>query len=444
MRKPVPQSVSDQQGGTTTEDPLTGLYDRKSLFSLVHRELQLASQRSSRIGLLVIDIKDFGKLNNIYGYAAGDALLQQFAGTLRKIKRPPDYAARIGDDRFALLLPNLLNSGHAELAAHKVHRLLEVPFAIDGGPVRVSVTVGIAVCPDHANTSDNLIKEAERALYVATRSQQPTYLSAESGIDDISILWDLEVELENAFREHQFELQYQPKISLRTGKPVGAEALIRWNRAMHNLVNPDQFIPIVEEAGFMKQLTTWVINSALRQSNDWTDKWGPLSVSVNVPPAIVLQPDFVDTLTNAIGLWKGTGDQLVIEITEQTLATDPERVSQVLRDIRGLGVKVSIDDFGTGYSSLEYFKRFPASELKIDKSFVGGLLHDQTDADIVHLIIDLAHRFEMEVVAEGVEDLETLKTLARERCDVAQGYLFSKPLPHEQFLQWLEGFRWLK
>ncbi len=426
------------------EDPLTGLYDRKSLFSLIRRQIELATQQSSRLGLLVIDINDFGKLNNIYGYATGDRLLQKVAGILGEIRRPFDYAARIGDDRFALVLPNLLNPGHAELAAHKLHRLLEVPFAIDAGPIRVSVTVGIAVCPDHATTTDNLLKKAELALYVATRSQQPTYLSAESAIRDVATLWDLELELDNAFRGNEFELHYQPKISLTTGKPIGAEALIRWNSPKRKMVFPDQFIPIVEEAGFMKQLTTWVINSGLRQSIDWTDKWGPLSVSVNVPPEIVLQPDFVDTLTNAIGLWKGTGEQLVIEITEQTLASDPDRVFQVLRNIRDLGVKVSIDDFGTGYSSLGYFKRFPASELKIDKSFVAGLLHDQTDADIVHLIIDLAHRFEMEVVAEGVEDLETLKTLARQRCDIAQGYLISKPLPHLVFLEWLETFRGLK
>jgi len=162
---------------------------------------------------------------------------------------------------------------------------------------------------------------------------------------------------------------------------------------------------------------------------------------VNVPPQVVLEPNFVDTVASAIGLWKGSGEGLVIEITEQTLASDPEGVMRVLGSVQEMGVQVSIDDFGTGYSSLQYFKRIPASELKIDQSFVRGLLHDPADADIVHLIIDLAHRFKLSVVAEGVEDLETLKALARTGCDIAQGYLFSKPLPQAELNQWLENFR---
>ena len=423
------------------EDPLTGLNDRKSLFSLIRRQVNIANEQNARLGLLVIDINDFGKLNNIHGYVGGDRVLQRFAEVLGLVQRSFDYAARIGDDRFALVLPNLANRGHAELAVHKLHRLLEVPFDLEGTQVRVSATVGIALCPDHATYPENLIKEAERALYAAQRSGRPFYMSAASDVEEISELWDLEVELQSAIKGNQLELYYQPKVSLHTGKPIGAEALIRWNSPSRNLVLPSIFIPIAEEAGYMKELTIWVLNSALRQSNDWTDKWGDLSVSVNVPPQIVLQPDFADTIANAIGLWKGSGEQLVIEITEQTLASDPERVMEVLGAVQEMGVQVSIDDFGTGYSSLQYFKRIPASELKIDQSFVRGLLRDPADADIVHLIIDLAHRFNLSVVAEGVEDVETLKELARNKCDVAQGYLFSKPLPHGQFNQWLENFR---
>ena len=423
------------------EDPLTGLNDRGSLFSLLRRQVNLANEQNTRLGLLIIDINDFGKLNSIHGYGGGDRVLQQFAGVLGRVQRSFDYSARIGDDRFALLLPNLMNRGHAELAVHKLYRLLEVPFDIETRRVRVSATTGIALCPDHATHPDNLIKEAERALYAAQRSSRPFYMSAATEVEEISELWDLEVELQSAIKGNQFILHFQPKISLKTGNPIGAEALIRWNSPSRNMVLPSLFIPIAEEAGFMKEMTIWVLNSALRQSNDWTDKWGTLSVAVNVPPQIVLQPDFVDILANAIGLWKGTGGQLVIEITEQTLASDPEQVLVVLREVQNMGVKVSIDDFGTGYSSLEYFKRIPASELKIDQSFVRGLLRDPADADIVHLIIDLAHRFKLAVVAEGVEDVETLKALARENCDMAQGYIFSKPIPQAQFIQWLEDFR---
>jgi EAL domain-containing protein (putative c-di-GMP-specific phosphodiesterase class I) len=229
-----------------------------------------------------------------------------------------------------------------------------------------------------------------------------------------------------------------------TGKPVGAEALVCWESPNRGMVAPNLFMPVAESIGFINPLTIWMLNSALRLSADWTDKWGQLEVSVNIPPYFFSQPDFGDTVQSVLGLWEAQNSTLCLEILEQSFAGDVETSFNTLRELRDMGVKIAIDDFGTGYSCLSYFRDIPADELKIDKSFVDGLLKDRDNANIVELIIDLAHRFDLKVVAEGVEDAKTLVAMKKLNCDVVQGYYFSKPLPAHEFRDWLERFQGIR
>jgi len=427
------------------EDKTTHLHDRYDLIPLISKQVMYANEHHTKLGLIILDIKRFSRLNNLYGYSVGDAILQKVARILEQTKRDHDHALRVGNDRFALLLPDVMNQGHVQLAVQKLLRLLEVPFDVDDKKIKIEATVGFAVCPLHSSHPDGLMKAAEEALSVAQRNNQKFHVAKPMEQNEgLSEFWDIEIELDDAINSSRMVLFYQPKISLVKGHPVGAEALVRWSSPSRGFISPNVFIPIAEETGQIKPLTIWALNVALRQAAEWTDQWGPMVVSVNIPPQMMTQPDFIDLVTSATGIWKNPNVILCLEITERTLIGDPEYIFGVLKELRALGIKVSIDDFGTGYSSLSYFKNIPTDELKIDQSFVGGLLTDKADSNIVQLVIDLAHRFDLSVVAEGVEDLETVKALAQLRCDVIQGYYFAKPMSHKQFQPWLKEFKCFK
>jgi diguanylate cyclase (GGDEF)-like protein len=423
---------------SSLEDELTGLHNRRSFLTLLRRHVGFANERKSNVALIVVDIDGFARLNAAHGYEFGDRALRHVATQLREVIRGQDYAARIGDNRFALILPGLMNLGHAELAVQKLFRLLEVPFRDDQATVRMTATAGVAMCPVHATQAEFLLRQAEKSLEHARgtghRWQFPPDMEDDRGFSEF---WDLEIELEGAVQRAETFLVYQPKLRLPDLRPVGAEALMRWQHRTRGLVSPEQFIPIAEQTGQIKGMTIWALNSALRHASEWQHPHGRFSIAVNVPAELVGQDDLPDLVENALNLWAVPDVQLVLEITERSLVVNPRHSFRILSRIRDLGVKISIDDFGTGYSCLAYFKDIPADELKIDKSFVAGLLIDASCADITSLIIDLAHRFGMSVVAEGVEDEETLESLRLRHCDVVQGHLFSKALVLDEFTAWL-------
>lgn len=423
-----------------SEDPLTGIHSRQSFTRLLHRRVSDAAVRKRKLALLVFDINEFTRLNHVYGYAAGDQLLRQFAELLEEVRREQDHIGRIGDSRFALLLRDVLNQGHARLAALKVLKLLERPFEVRDSRAYVNATIGIALCPVHASEPNDLLRMAESALALAQSEQALFEFASEVDIDEISEFWDLEIQLEESIEKDQLLVYYQPKISLTTGKPVGAEALIRWDSPSRGIVSPTLFVPIAEQRGYIKPMTVWLLNSVLRQSQRWSEKWGPLSISVNISPQLLMQTDFVDVIKAALNLWPNHRVTLILEIVERSLIGDPEKCFDLLSRLRQLGVKISIDDFGTGYSSLSYFKSIPADELKIDRSFVVDLKANQDNVNIVKLIVHLAHSFNMQVVAEGVEQRADLAALAKLKCDQVQGYYVAKPMPADEFQQWLKEY----
>jgi len=420
-------------------DELTGVHNRRSFHQLLRRQIQLANDGHATLALLVVDLNKFSTVNAAHGYQMGDLLLQHVAQQLRQVARGHDYIARIGGDRFALILPRLMNRGHAELAVQKLLRHLELPFESGECRLRIGVTVGVALCPQHATHADYLLRRAEHSLATARATGQVFQFATESSdADGFSEFWDLELELAGAHERGEMQMHYQPKLRCADRVPVGAESLMRWTSHSRGAVSPGVFIPIAEQTGQIKPLTIWALNTALRHAAGWNHGLGRLSVAVNVPAPMVMQHDLPDLVENALRLWDAGQAQLVLEITERSLVADPTHSFRILSAIRDLGVKVSIDDFGTGYSCLAYFKSIPCDELKIDYSFVRGMAAERASADLVSLIIDLAHRFGMTVVAEGVEDEATLAALTERGCDVAQGWLFAPAMRSEDFNHWLQ------
>ena len=425
-----------------SEDTLSGLHDRRAFLLALRRQVGSANEKQGNLALVVVDVDGFAAINGIHGYEFGDNALRHLAQQLAQVQRPQDYLARIGADRFAMILPRVMNQGHAELAVQKLLRLLDTPYQQGEARVRMSVTIGVALSPQHATHPEYLLRLAERALHSARLAGRRFEFPPETaGEDTLSELWDLELDLAGAIQRGEMRLLYQPKVRCSDARPVGAEALMRWQHRSRGLVSPDIFIPIAERTGQIKPLTIWAMNTALRQSAEWRHPFGDLSVAVNVPADLVSQPDLPDLVENALKLWGSSSGhvQLALEITERSLVASPEQSFKLLSRIRDLGVKVSIDDFGTGYSCLAYFRNIPADELKIDKSFVTGLLDDPACAEIASVIIDLAHRFRLSVVGEGGADEAVARALRERGCDVAQGHLYGKAMDTPAFQAWLDA-----
>ncbi len=422
-------------------DALTGLIDRAQFFRTLDSEINRANSHGTRLGLLLIDIRRFRLINSLYGFDNGDRALKAVSNVLRETARAQDRVARIGDDEFALILTEIANEGHARLAALKVLRLLEVPLLLGEDKVRLQAGIGIALCPHHASETHALAKAAQDALHLGREQDEDITVARYQGPEEISDQWDIEIGLEKAIERSQFLVFFQPKVSLVTGRPTGGEALLRWKSPSRGLVAPGGFLPFARTIGQLTQITSWVLNSALRLGRDWPTKWGELSVCVNVPPRLLAKPGLVDIVHGAMDVWGQKGIKLTVEIVEEALAPNSKACFQTLRELRKLGVEIAIDDFGTGYSSLSYFRDLPANELKVDRSFIIGFLADEANRNIVHLIVDLAHRFGLSVVAEGVEDIDTLRALRELGCDQAQGYYIAKPTPAEDFGRWLTAYR---
>ncbi|WP_229792371.1 putative bifunctional diguanylate cyclase/phosphodiesterase [Cognatilysobacter bugurensis] len=417
-------------------DALTGLRNRSNFMSLLRRCVTVSNEQRATTALIVVDIDQFAQFNNVQGFELGDRMLKHLSELIQQVARGHDYTARIGDNRFAIILNRVLNRGHVELAVQKLFRLLEVPYQGESTRFRVPVTLGIALCPMHATQSEMLLRRAEAALARArVAGLRHDYAPQISGDLDISAMWDLEIQLTGAIERGEMSLHYQPQVRPSDRRFMGAEALMRWNSPSRGPVSPDVFIPIAERTGQIRALTTWALNMALRQAAEWECD-APVTVSVNLPGTLATQADLPELVEAALKLWGSERVQPVLEVTESSLM-DAERAFASLAQLRSLGVRISIDDFGTGYSCLAYFKSIPADELKIDKSFVRELLTDRANADIVRLIVDLSRRFGLSVAAEGVEDEATFDALREIGCDIVQGYLVGRPMPSAQLREWL-------
>lgn len=415
--------------------------DRDALFTELERFILEHEQMGKKFAVVLVNINHFRQINLTYGYPVGDQLLEQFARRLNQVVREQDYMARVGNSEFILVLPEILNEGHASLAANKIAGAMQEPFEMGDKEQKVAINMGIALYPDHALELEKLVQAAEKALQ-----------EARSGIELFSIYrhgkeetreftdWDIEIALEDARERDELEMYFQPQVDMRTGKLFGAEALIRWHNPEKGFIRPDIFIPIAEHSGQIHKLTWWTINAALRLIQDWPETDPPLKVAVNLSPKVLPDPELVDSVRSALNIWGTEEGRLTLEITESALMQDMSTSFMTLDELRTIGVNISIDDFGTGYSSMAYFKYIPANELKIDQSFVRHMLDNSMDQHIVKTVIEMAHGFDIDVVGEGVEDKETLDALKDFQCDVAQGYFYSKPMPQDEFIEWVKAF----
>lgn len=391
------------------------------------------------IGLLLVDIKGFRKVNSVFGFEKGDQVLRESYDRLVNAFSKSHHVYRFGNDEFAIILPNLLNPNLVNLAANKVIKVFSDHFTLGPSNLKLGLNVGSAYMTGSKNINI-LLSSAERSLAEAKASGKAYLVKdfIEEGDDERNL--NLETELHEALTKNTMTLFYQPKVDLRTGKPTHAEALVRWDSPSCGPVSPMVFVPIIEQIGRMEDLTKWAVNTAIRQTKEWPALWGDLSVAVNVCPSLVDDPELLNFVSNALTIWDFEPARLTLEITEGSIIQDQFSSFANLSNIKKKGVKISIDDFGTGYSSLSYFKNIPADELKIDKSFVFHMLENENDKHITQVITDLAHKFKLSVVAEGVETKEMLYELVDVHCDFAQGFYFSKPLPQEEFIAWLKSY----
>ncbi len=415
--------------------------DRDTLFRDLKDFIKTHQSTGKKLALLLVKIHRFRRINMVFGYEGGDQVLNEFVIRMHRMARSKDYIARVGNSEFILVLPEIMNEGHAALAATKLQNTLEESFSINGNMHKVSASIGVCIFPDHAQDVAELINKAEIAL-VDARSNPRLFSIFSEKIEDTEVYsWDIEGELDKAVDNDELSLYFQPQVNLQTGKVFGAEALIRWRHPEKGFIRPDIFIPIAEQSGQIHKLTWWTLNTALRLIKEWPDSGEPLKVAVNVSAKVLKDMSFVDSVRAAQNIWSTPGGQLTLEITESALMEDLTTSFITLNELKTLGAGISIDDFGTGYSSMAYFKNIPANELKIDQSFVFYMLENAMDRHIVNTVIDLAHGFNLNVVAEGIENIETFNALKELGCNIAQGYYLAKPMPQNEFIQWLNNYQ---
>ncbi len=418
-------------------DALTGVANRLAFVEQGDKALAVATP-SSHVGLLIVDLDRFKEINDVLGHGYGDLLLTAVANRLETEVGQRGTVARLGGDEFAVLLPGLRSRRSAtEFATHLV-RSFDAQFMLDGTPVTIGASIGVAVGPDDGKRTTALLQAADLAMYQAKkrRSGYQESVSATSTAPENIVLIG---ELRDAINERQLQLHYQPKIDLRTGEVHACEALVRWLHPIHGFIAPTSFIPIAEQTGLIHQLTRWVLREAMEQCARWRADGRMLGVSVNVSARDLLDRTFVATVRETLRDCGVPSSALCLEVTETSIMADPERASAVLREFRSSGVQISIDDFGTGYSSLAYLRTIPANELKIDRTFITTLRHGDQDSAIVASTLHLAHRLGMSVVAEGVEDAATSDTLRQLGCEHAQGYFFARPMPALEFGRWQDA-----
>jgi len=423
-------------------DPLTRLPNRAMLQERVEHSLRIAQRQNKQIAVLFIDLDRFKIINDTLGHNAGDRLLQEAAERLHECLRDSDTIARQGGDEFVVLLEDFgQDEQYLVGVARKILAALARPFVLLGQEVSVSASIGISIYPRDGQEMAVLLKNADIAMYRAKEQGKNTFqfYASESNVHSFERL-ALENSLRKAIERKEFILHYQAKVDLASNTVVGAEALVRWKHPELGMVPPAQFIPLAEETGLIVAIGEWVLFEACQQNRAWQEAGLALiTMGVNLSGGQFRDDNLRNSIAMALAQSGLQPSYLELEITESMIMQNPERAVGILQDFRDMGMSTSIDDFGTGYSSLGYLKRFPLDALKIDRSFVKDVPGDINDSVITQAIIGLAHSLDLKVIAEGVETDAQLSFLRKQGCEQVQGYIFSKPLPAEEFALLLES-----
>ena len=401
-----------------------------------------AQSADSQIGLLLIDITSVEMLVPTLGYRRICEILDAIQIQLQELKRPADILSRIDEHHFTLIIPNLKFSAMADLAANRIIESLDGLRNLTGMNASIHPTTGIVLFPEHGDSAEDLLLEAETAVEAAYQANTYIMHAGSSDSEFITRKKVLEAELESAFMNAQFELHYQPKVNLLTNTLYGAEALIRWSHPQHGYISPEIMIPIIEKSRLLQDITLWILNTALHQSREMRVRSPDFRIAVNISPPLLDSPEFVELVTRALRIWDIDPGMLILEITETSIMVNEDVAQQNLRKLSESGVLLSIDDFGTGYSSYSYLQQLPVQEMKIDKSFITDLIMDKNNEHLVRSMIHLGRDFGINVLAEGIETPEVQQKLIDMGCQYGQGYLISRPLPMARMLEWIETTDW--
>ena len=423
--------------GSENDPPPSQELQRTALKSALTNAIDHARMAQRVVAVLIVVLGRSDRLETMLGVptqALMDDALRRITGALR----PADRVVQLSDEKICVFLPNLRSDVLPMLAASKIRQAFETPFIVDENRVTVRPVIGIATFPAQAANADELLVHADIAEGIARNRDILHYVFHADDRRAADTYTGLNTELHEAIRTNQLEVHYQPKVELKSGRCRSVEALLRWTLPDHGAIPPPVIVRFAEGNGLIGALTEWVLNTTLRHQSEWKQAGITLDVAVNLSTITLGDAELPGLISQALGTWRAEPSRLTLEITENATINDIDYSLAIMNQLKNLGVKLSVDDFGTGYSSLSYVKRFPLDELKIDKLFVQHMRDNKSDQRIVRSVIDLAHTFDLSVVAEGVEDEATLKELKRMGCDLAQGYALSPALPSAALLDWLK------
>ena len=418
-------------------DSLTGLPNRMLFQQRLAAAIDDARERNGRIAVMLMDLDHFKEVNDTLGHHFGDQLLKQIGPRLSTVLRDHDIMARLGGDEFGVLLPELPEDEVAFSIARRLLEELQEPVSVEGLALDVSGSLGIAIFPTQSRDAESLLRRADVAMYAAKEAGGGYEVYTPEMDQHNPSRLTLVSQVRPAIERGEFEMYFQPKVRLSDGRVAGAEALIRWNHPERGMVSPDEFIPLVEKTVLLSPLTTYVMESVMRQWRVWADDGTPIPIAINLSPRSLLDRQLPEQVAALLERFAMPPAYLRLELTENFLMADSGRSNAVLQELARTGLSLSIDDFGTGYSSLSHLKALPIDEIKIDRSFVMDMNDDGNDFMIVRATVDLGKNLGLRVVAEGVEDRETFDRLAAFGCDEAQGYYISRPMPLDEFGRWL-------
>lgn len=439
----ITRDVTDRKQSEETihhlayHDALTDLPNRRMYVQQLSKEMMQAKRFQSSLAVLFLDLDRFKDVNDSFGHDVGDMLLIEASKRLQACLKPGDVVARLGGDEFTIMQNQLLDRNEATALAEQIMYQLQRPFELDGHVFNVSCSIGIALYPQDGDNPEDLLKRADTALYTVKSRGKNGYDFFDPSMEAKSLERILmENEMRKAIEQEQFQIYYQPKIDIATSAMTGMEALVRWVHPELGIIPPNRFIPIAEETGMILALGEWILKQACKQNKNWHDQGYTLKVSVNLSARQIYQKDLVEMIKDILQETKLSPHWLELEITE-SIFVKMEEATAVLQQIRDIGIQISIDDFGTGYSSFSYIKSLPVDTIKIDASFIRDIHHNQESQAIVKAIVTIAQSLNMNVIAEGIELHDQVAALKENGCDHGQGYLFSKPLPTDDFDQLL-------
>ena len=425
-----------------THDALTGLPNRTLILDRVEQMLMRSRRDRTPLAALFIDLDNFKAINDTLGHAAGDELLRAVASRLTAVVRETDAVGRLGGDEFVVVASELSLASGPELIAERLLEALDHPFKLDGAgssPLKVTASIGIA--SGERGCAGDLLRDADIAMYQAKWDGRHRFAVFESGMQTaVQNRMELEMDLRMALENEEFFLVYQPTFSLQDMTPTGMEALIRWNSPTREVVQPDDFIGLLEETGLIVEVGRWVLREACDQGVRWREAGHPIGIAVNVSARQLDGDEFVGDVRQALKDSGLDADALTIEITETALMRDTDATIARLGAIKELGVRIAIDDFGTGYSSMAHLQHFPVDALKIDRSFITQMTHNREGETILHTLVQLGKALSIETLAEGIEQAQELSLLQGELCDSGQGFLFAKPLDAQDTAEFLRSW----